>query len=63
VLWNGQNVGTVTSGSFVPTLEKSIAMAYVSPNAAQVGLELTVDIRGTATPAQVVPLPFYKRAS
>lgn len=63
VFWNGQNVGTVTSGSFAPTLEKSIAMAYLSPEATQVGLELTVDIRGMATPAQVVPLPFYKRAS
>ena len=36
-------------------------MAYVPPASAKVGTELSVDIRGTAEPAKVVPLPFYKR--
>jgi aminomethyltransferase len=38
-------------------------MAYVPPASAKVGTELAVDIRGTAEPAKVVPLPFYKRKS
>ncbi|HEY3789899.1 MAG TPA: glycine cleavage system aminomethyltransferase GcvT [Urbifossiella sp.] len=54
-------VGTVTSGSFCPWLEKSLAMGYVKPDFAQPGAALDVDIRGTPTPATVVPLPFYKR--
>ena len=54
-------VGTVTSGSFCPWVEKSIAMAYVSPAHSSIGTPLDVDIRGTPTPATVVPLPFYKR--
>ena len=54
-------VGTVTSGSFCPWVEKSIAMAYVKPTHAAVGTPLDVDIRGTTAPATVVPLPFYKR--
>ncbi len=54
--------GTVTSGSFTPWLEKSIAMGYVAPASATPGTALIVDIRGTHTPARVVPLPFYKRA-
>jgi aminomethyltransferase len=54
-------VGTVTSGSYVPHLEKSIAMGYVPPAHAAVGAKLAVDLRGTRIPATVVPLPFYKR--
>ena len=58
---NGGPVGTVTSGSYVPFLQKSIAMAYVDPTFGAIGTKLTVDARGTAIPATVVPLPFYKR--
>jgi aminomethyltransferase len=57
----GTPLGTVTSGSYGPTVQKSIAMGYVPTQAATVGTPLTVDIRGTLTPATVVPLPFYKR--
>jgi aminomethyltransferase len=53
--------GTVTSGSFCPWLEKSLAMGYVRPDYANPGAALDVDIRGTRVPATVVPLPFYKR--
>lgn len=54
-------VGSVTSGTFSPTLEKPIAMGYVSPDAAEIGTKLDVDIRGRTEPAQVVELPFYSR--
>lgn len=33
VFYNGEKVGVVTSGTFAPTLEKSISMAYVLPTA------------------------------
>jgi aminomethyltransferase len=56
-----QAVGTVTSGTFSPTLEKSIAMAIVEPRVANIGADLEIDIRGKREPATVVPLPFYKR--
>ena len=49
------------SGSFAPTLERSIAMAYVQPSQALIGMGLTIDIRGTAVSGRVVPMPFYKR--
>jgi aminomethyltransferase len=58
---DGSPTGIVTSGSYVPTLEKSIAMGYVNPVNTSVGAPLIVDIRGTATAAKVVALPFYKR--
>ena len=56
-------VGQVTSGSFSPTLDKPIAMAYLAPEAAVLGKALDIDIRGTKVSASVVPLPFYKRSS
>jgi aminomethyltransferase len=61
VLHLGRAVGTVTSGTFAPTLGKALAMAYVEPGAAATGTALEVDIRGKTAPARVVPLPFYKR--
>lgn len=61
VLQNDQPVGTVTSGTFSPTLEKSIAMAIVQPAAATIGTKLKIDIRGKRESATVVPLPFYRR--
>jgi len=54
-------MGAVTSGSYTPTLDKSIAMGYVAAKCSLPGTPLFVDIRGTLTPAQVVALPFYKR--
>ncbi len=62
VLADGQNVGEITSGTFSPTLQRPIAMAYVNPSVATVGSELAVDVRGTPEPARVVTLPFYRRS-
>lgn len=55
-------IGVVTSGSYAPWLEKSIAMGMVGPGHTAPGTRVLVDIRGTMVPATVVPLPFYKRA-
>jgi aminomethyltransferase len=61
VFVGGEKVGVVTSGTFSPTLQKSISMAYVSPETAVVGTQVQVDIRGKLQAAKVVQLPFYKR--
>jgi aminomethyltransferase len=54
-------MGIVTSGSYVPWLDRSIAMGYIAAQVTKPGTGLQVDIRGSLTPARVVPLPFYKR--
>lgn len=56
-------VGTVTSGTFSPTLQRPIAMAYLQSDIARSGLTLQVDIRGTRAAATIVDLPFYRRPS
>jgi aminomethyltransferase len=63
VLSAGQKIGDITSGTFSPTLQQPIAMAYVPPKYAGVGTELSVDIRGSAEPARVVKIPFYTRTA
>ncbi|MDE2779938.1 MAG: glycine cleavage system aminomethyltransferase GcvT [Chloroflexota bacterium] len=62
ILANGQEVGRITSGSFSPTLDTSIAMGYVFAGHSEAGTTLDVDIRGRPAAATVVPLPFYSRS-
>ena len=62
VLRDGTAMGIVTSGTHSPTLGRPIAMAYVAPADAEPGTILAVEIREQPVSAEVVPLPFYKRA-
>lgn len=62
VLANGTAIGHVTSGTLSPTLGFPLGMAYVTTAHRAIGSEVTVDIRGTPCAAEVVSLPFYKRA-
>ncbi len=61
ILCDGKPIGRVASGTFSPTLEKTIAMAYVAPQHKDVGTVCEVDVRGKPTAARVVPLPFYRK--
>jgi aminomethyltransferase len=54
-------IGTVTSGSLCPWLDKSLAMGYVDPRFAVPGTRVAAEVRGATLDASVVPLPFYKR--
>lgn len=59
---DGRVVGEVTSGTFSPTLQKSIAMAYVDAPLAVEGSALTAELKGEPASATVVGLQFYKRS-
>jgi aminomethyltransferase len=63
VMKGGLVIGEVTSGTFGPTVQKSIAMAFVDAAHTAEGTLVDVDLKGTVNPAKVVKLPFYKRAS
>jgi aminomethyltransferase len=60
---NDEQMGVVTSGAPSPTLGVPIAMAYVPPADSAVGTMVEVAIRNAPAEAEIVPLPFYKRAS
>jgi len=57
----GNEIGRVTSGVFSPTLQKSIALAYVPRAQAPVGTAITVSIRGREHAAIVVKPPFVTK--
>ncbi len=61
VVADGAPVGAVTSGTWSPTFEKALGMAYVPPALAATGTRLALDVRGRTLPAVVVDLPFYRR--
>ena len=60
VLRDGEQIGTVTSGNFSPTLGHAIALAFVEPKATP-GDAVQLDVRGQVVDGQIVTLPFVKR--
>ncbi|MBI5276315.1 MAG: glycine cleavage system aminomethyltransferase GcvT [Burkholderiales bacterium] len=51
-------IGEVTSGLLAPTIDKPIAMAYVTPQHAVIGTKVNAIVRGKPVPMQVAPMPF-----
>jgi aminomethyltransferase len=58
---DGEVVGRVTSGTWSPSFEKALGMAFVPPDRAEPGTLLEVEVRGRRLPIEVVALPFYRR--
>ncbi len=57
---HGHKLGTVTSGSFAPTINQPIAMAYLPMNHAMIGNEIYAQVRGKLYPMRVTTLSFVK---
>ena len=55
---DGQRVGEVTSGLLAPTVDRPIAMGYVSAASAVPGTRLHAIVRGKPVPMEVASLPF-----
>jgi aminomethyltransferase len=64
VFKNGNEAGLVTSGTFAPSLQRPIAMAYLESAGAEhppaPGDPLEVEVRTRKTPATIVSRPFYR---
>jgi aminomethyltransferase len=60
---NGLDAGVVTSGTFAPSLQRPIAMAYLAGDVKRpaVGESVEVEVRGRRSPATIVPRPFYRQ--
>lgn len=59
LILNGAEVGVVNSPAFSHRMNKSLALAHVSPNAAVTGTSLNVKGGDIDCTAQVADLPFY----
>mgnify|MGYP001262611135 CR=1 FL=1 len=58
---NNQEIGKITSGTFGPSVEHSIAMGYVENNYTSLDTKVFLEVRGKKVPANVCNLPFYKK--
>jgi aminomethyltransferase len=56
----GEDLGYVTSGTFSPTLDEALGLAYVRAGHHSTGTEFDVVIRSRTARARVVKTPFYK---
>ena len=54
----GQRVGEVTSGLLGPTIDKAVAMGYVTSQHAAIGTRLNAIVRGKPVPMEITALPF-----
>ncbi len=61
VLAEGKPVGVVTSGTFSPSLEIGIGMAYVRSDFAEPGTEVEIDVRGKRRAARIASKPLYPK--
>lgn len=61
ILNNNENIiGYVTSGSYSPTLQKNIGIAYIKPEYINES-ELKIQIRNRIEKIKIMDLPFYRR--
>ncbi len=57
VIADGRTIGTVTSGTLSPVLDRGIGMAYVERAWTEPGREVAIDIRGTHKAARIARRP------
>jgi glycine cleavage system aminomethyltransferase T len=56
---SGEEIGTVVTGLFAPTVEKYCGNAFVQSEHAAVGTKIQIAIRNKPKTAVVVKRPFY----
>lgn len=61
VLGDDKEIGVVTSGTFSPTLNKAIGLAFLDVSYSAPETAIDIAIRETIAGAKIVKLPFYKR--
>ncbi len=60
IFLGGNSLGSVTSGTLSPSLEKSIGLGYLSNKAEHDGI-IQIQIRDTFRNARIVSIPFYSK--
>ncbi len=59
---DGRKIGQTTSGTHCPYIGYPAAMAVIDREYSGIGTRVEVDVRGRRVEAEVVKLPFYKKA-
>ena len=58
----GEEIGKITSGTFGPSVNASVAMGYINSNYSEIGNKIKIEVRGKKYEAKVSALPFYKKS-
>jgi len=58
---DNKEIGSITSGTFGPSVNGPIAMGYVKLNFSKLGTKVLLEVRGKKHNATVSELPFYKK--
>jgi aminomethyltransferase len=61
ILSGEERVGTVTSGTLSPCLDRGIGMGYVRTEVGGPGTEITVDVRGRRRRAEISSKPLFEK--
>jgi len=56
-----KEIGTITSGTFGPSVNAPVAMGYVNSNFSKIGTIIKLEVRGKKYEAKIAELPFYKK--
>ena len=59
---DNKEIGSITSGTFGPSVNSPIAMGYVKLNFSKPGTEVLLEVRGKKYEANIFELPFYKKS-
>ena len=59
---DGKEIGSITSGTFGPSVNGPIAMGYVKVDFSKPGTRVLLEVRGKKYNANVSELPFYKKS-
>ena len=57
-----KEIGTITSGTFGPSVNAPVAMGYVNSNFSKNGTLIKLEVRGKKYEAKIAELPFYKKS-
>ena len=63
VYMDNTEIGITTSGTYLPYLKQSMAMAMIQTESNIPGKEAEIEVRGKLIKAEICKLPFYKRAN
>ena len=58
---DNKQIGSITSGTFGPSVNGPIAMGYVKLNFSKLGTKVLLEVRGKKHKAIISELPFYKK--
>ena len=57
----GKEIGLITSGTFGPSVNASVAMGYIDSKFAEIGTKIQLVVRGKKHGGKVSELPFFKK--